>query len=90
MADKLQFPIDLSHREYDLNGPDGNAFAVMGAVISVIRQMGDALNATTEEIARHCEEYRKNATSGDYENLLQVSDEYVHFNWYRDYNEDDD
>lgn len=90
MTDKIHFPIDLSHREYDLNGPKGNAFAVMGFVVSVIRQIGQAVDASTKEIKQHCEEYRKRATSGDYEHLLDVSNSYVKITWYRDIIEEDE
>ena len=80
MAD-FQLPIDLSHREYDLAGPEGNAFAVMGAVTSVLKQMGRAWDIPFSEIDRVCKEYTERAKSGDYENLLKVSEEYVLFTW---------
>lgn len=55
-----------------VKGPvDGNAFAVMGAVARALRKAG----RSSEEI----EEYRTKATSGDYNNLLRVSMDYVDF-----------
>ena len=52
----------------ELRGPSGNAFCVMGAVVEALRR-----NGHREMIA----DYRRKATSGDYENLLKVSGEYV-------------
>ena len=55
-----------------VKGPvDGNAFAIMGAVSAALRKAG----RSREEI----EEYRTKATSGDYNNLLRVSMDYVEF-----------
>ena len=52
----------------EMRGPSGNADCVMGAVADALRRNGkDDLVA----------EYRRRATSGDYENLLAVSEEYV-------------
>lgn len=52
-----------------LTGRDGNAFAIMGAVSLALRKA----NVTKEEIA----EYRKESTSGDYDNLLLVAHRWV-------------
>ena len=52
-----------------LTGRDGNAFAVMGSVKQALRRKG----ADREYI----EKYLKEATSGDYNNLLAVSMKYV-------------
>lgn len=52
-----------------LSSPDGNAFAIMGNAVREMRKAG----ATEQDIA----EYRGKATSGDYENLLAVTAEYV-------------
>ena len=84
MVTKINFPIDLSHRDYDLTGPEGNAFAVMGFVTSAIKQLGNALDMDRDEINNICEEYRKKAMSGNYENLLKVSNEYVDINFCRE------
>lgn len=49
---------------------DGNAFSVMGAVSKAIKSTGN------KELA---DQYIKEATSGDYDNLLRVSMKYVDF-----------
>ena len=53
----------------DLVGEDGNAFAIMGRVITAMRRKG----CTPEEVA----EYKTEATSGDYNHLLNTTMEYV-------------
>ena len=55
--------------EVELSGHDGNAFAVMGAVRKALSRNG----VLKDEI----EEYIKQSTSGDYDNLLQVADNWV-------------
>ena len=50
-------------------GEDGNAFAIMGRVMKAMRRAG----APQELIAQ----YQKEATSGDYDNLLRVTMKYV-------------
>ena len=50
---------------YSLVGIDGNAFAIIGYVVSVMKKEGFAKDSI--------EAYRKDATSGDYYNLLMVS-----------------
>ena len=52
-----------------LVGQDGNAFSIMGRVKKALMQAG----ADKEYIDR----YLSKATSGDYDNLLVVSMEYV-------------
>ena len=49
----------------DLNGPDGNAFALLGFAKSFAKQ----LKLDGEKIADEM-------TSGDYENLIEVFDKY--------------
>lgn len=51
--------------EVQLTGNDGNAFAIMGAVRKALRQA----KVSAEEI----DEYMKQSTSGDYDNLLRVA-----------------
>ncbi len=51
--------------EVQLTGNDGNAFAIMGAVRKALRQA----KVSAEEI----DEYTKQSTSGDYDNLLRVA-----------------
>lgn len=52
----------------DLRGEDGNAYVILGTVSRIIRE-----TLGKDEAA----EYRERATSGDYDNLLAVSREYV-------------
>ena len=59
--------IFLNGRKYDISGSGGNAFAVLGAVQSFLKQCG--VDAT--DIA----EWHDEATSGDYDNLLKVCTE---------------
>lgn len=53
----------------DFSGQDGNAFMVMGAVTKAMRRAGCSEHDVSE--------YRKAATSGDYDNLLRVTMETV-------------
>lgn len=55
--------------EYTLVGVDGNAFAVMGYVMRAMKECGFG----KEEL----DAYQKDATGGDYNNLLAVSAGYV-------------
>ena len=48
-----------------LTGTDGNAFAVMGAVIKAMKRAGCSADDVSE--------YQSDAMSGDYNHLLQVS-----------------
>ena len=52
----------------EMRGPSGNAWAVMGNVVAALRRAGKASLK---------DEYLKRAMSGAYENLLEVSGEYV-------------
>ena len=54
-----------------LLGEDGNAFAILGKVISALKKSG----ADKEYI----EKYKKEATSGDYDTLLTTSMKYAEF-----------
>jgi hypothetical protein len=55
--------------EVELIGHDGNAFAVLGRVQRVLRDVG----ASAEEL----KEFEREATSGDYDHLLQVVMDWV-------------
>jgi hypothetical protein len=55
--------------QVELIGQDGDAFAIMGTVSKALRRAG----ADKEYI----EQYTNAATSGDYDNLLQVTMEYA-------------
>tara|TARA_B100001123_G_scaffold235179_3_gene263779 strand:- start:754 stop:963 length:210 start_codon:yes stop_codon:yes gene_type:complete len=52
-----------------LVGEDGNAFAIMGRVTKALRRAG-----FDNEVVKA---YQKEATSGDYDNLLRVTLGYV-------------
>ena len=56
-------------KAFSLVGVDGNAFSVMGYTASAMRKAG----YTQDEI----NEYQKLATSGDYNNLLVLSMEWI-------------
>jgi len=55
--------------EVELAGQDGNAFAIMGRVVKAMRRA----KVPQEEIKK----YQDEAMSGDYDNLLQVTMEWV-------------
>lgn len=57
--------------EMDIDGPDGNAFAIMGRVQAALKKAG----ATKEELAQ----YSMDSMSGDYENLLAAANRWVDF-----------
>lgn len=52
-----------------LAGEDGNAYMVMGRVMRALRRMG----FTAEQV----QEYKTEATKGNYDNLLAVTMEWV-------------
>ena len=51
-----------------LTGTDGNAFAVLGTVIRALKRAG---------LGKAAEEFREEATTGDYDHLLQTVAKYV-------------
>lgn len=55
--------------KYSLIGVDGNAYSVLGYVRNAMREQ----KFTKDEISG----YMSEATSGDYDNLVRVSIEYV-------------
>lgn len=57
--------------EMDINGSDGNAFAIMGRVSAALKKAG----ASKEEISQ----YTMDSMSGDYDNLLAAADRWVDF-----------
>ena len=59
----------LTNIEVELSGKDGNAFFILGEVSKGLRDNGH------EDLV---EEFRKEATSGDYDHLLQTCMKYVH------------
>ncbi len=68
MADEKKEPILDETVIVELRGPSGNAYCVMANVVKALKDAGRGdLKA----------EYLRRATSGNYENLLAVSGEYV-------------
>ena len=55
----------FEHVEVDLVGSDGNAFAIIGMVCRAMRRA----RVSVEDI----DEYKKEATSGDYDHLLRTT-----------------
>ena len=53
----------------DLGGPDGNAFAVIGIVASVLAKMG--------KDKKEINAYQKDALSGDYAHCLATSAKHI-------------
>ena len=53
---------------YEPTGPSGNAYWILGMTTLALKRSGHADKV---------EEYNRRATSGDYENLLKVTGEYV-------------
>jgi hypothetical protein len=54
--------------QVQLTGEDGNAFAILGAVSKALKRAGHREAA---------DEFYKEATSGDYDHLLQTAMRYV-------------
>ena len=55
-------------RVIDLNGPEGNAFCLLGTAMSLCKQIGIS-SSRTKEIMDEMK-------SSDYENLIQLFDKY--------------
>lgn len=55
----------------DIGGEDGNAYMIMGKTAAVLRH----LNASEDAI----EDYFTEATSGDYDHLLEVTAQWIEF-----------
>ena len=68
MSNERKEPITGETVIVEMRGPSGNAYCVLGAVAKALRSTGHG---------DLVEEYLRKATSGDYENLLEVSGEYV-------------
>jgi len=60
--------------EIDLEGPDGNAFYILGIITRELKAAG----ATAEQVT----EFNTDATSGDYDHLLAVCANWVTFESY--------
>ena len=64
-----QYTGPLTDVEVKLSDQDGNAFFILGSVCKELRRAGH------EDLV---EEFWKEATSGDYDHLLQTCMKYVH------------
>jgi len=53
--------------------PEGNAFTIMSRTQNALKKAGYTVE--------HVQEYLTKATSGDYENLKKVTEEYVDVTW---------
>lgn len=65
--DKMNLPLPKAEPKYSLIGIDGNAFGIMYYVCESMKECG----LSKERI----DEYNQKAMSGDYRNLLRVSQE---------------
>ena len=61
--------MERTNVEVKLTGEDGNAFSIMGRVSRELKRAG-----YNEDFVK---QYQNEATSGDYDNLLRVTMEYV-------------
>jgi hypothetical protein len=57
-----------------LNGPEGNAFYILGAVTQALHSAGATKEQTTD--------FNNDATGGDYDNLLAVVARWVNLDAY--------
>ncbi len=88
--------------DVELIGHDGNAFAILGKVIGALKSHLRKQGLSGEEIKKVTDEYQKEATSGDYDNLLATTmgwvnvtggsdeDDYSDFNSDNSYDEEED
>ena len=90
MEYRIHLPVDLKHREYDLSGSAGNAYAIMGFVARVFKEFRQADIISGKECDRLIDEYTKKARAGNYENLLKVTKEYVNITFVGLDEEDDE
>ena len=68
MTNEKKNPLTGETVAYEPTGPSGNAYWIMGMTIKALKRTGHA-----DKVG----EYERRATSGDYENLLKVTGEYV-------------
>lgn len=63
----IKSKLEMDHKsvEIDLTGPEGNAFFLLGRAKNYAKQLGIDPDQVYNEM-----------TSGDYENLIEVFDEY--------------
>jgi hypothetical protein len=55
----------------DIDGPDGNAFVILGRTKRALTEAGASID--------ECNKFMAEATSGDYEHLLNVVSDWVMF-----------
>ncbi len=85
----IRFPLPIGDDEdgeaqyLDLRGPEGNAYAVMGATASVLKSLKRMLSTDEEKRAVDLilAEYSKNAKSANYIHLLVETKRLVDFNF---------
>lgn len=63
-----------------LIGQDGNAFAIIGKAQGAMKKHLRAQGKSNAEIKEACDKIVKEMTSGDYDNLLRVVDNYFEIN----------
>ena len=68
----MKAPNEKPEIEIDLDGEDGNAFVIIGKTCKSLFNEG-----ADEE---YLNKYRDEAMSGDYENLLKITYQYVNLN----------
>ncbi len=86
----IRFPLPISKEDddeeevyFDLRGPAGNAYSVIGATISVLKSLKGMLSTDEEKKAVDLviAEYSKNAKSANYIHLLVETKRLVDFNF---------
>lgn len=73
----LPLPLKVKPKTYKLGGSEGNAFAIMGTVSKIIKDAGKQVGLDRDQIKAINDEYTSEAMSGDYDNLLKISKQYV-------------
>lgn len=63
----------------ELEGQNGNAFAIIGRTTAAIRRQLRSLKWPPTEIHSLVEEYAADATSGNYDHILQTTMKWVHW-----------
>jgi uncharacterized protein YfeS len=75
--DLLPLPLKVKPKTYKLSGHEGNAFAIMGTITKTLKDAGKQIGLNRDQIKAIVDEYTNEAMSGDYENLLKISKQYV-------------
>ena len=77
------FPFRL-HRDYNLDGPEGNVHAIIGTVTQVIQQVMKEHDFTREEVKEVTDKFSADCSEREYEDVLVLANSFVSFNWMRD------